>query len=750
MRSHIFFLLLALIGGTNSAIANPFPWLDNSQLWWSTDPNTTPIITQQAVTSTSRPAQANQSLCTLIYLPTDSAATGVEARVQINGTTWAAAHWGTRTPAGPSKYVNAVPAANGAWHKLSVNLATGLSSPVAVGNSISGASWAMFNATGGPARVWWDTSLCTLTANEIGPVFTFPGGNPQTLDTNRLFDAATAYTCSDNKDPSCNVTINAFLSGGLLEGTSTFTYSATDSDGNTSVAVLQVIRQYVPTNRGFAHRDVWLDSNWPVTQTEVADLRNLANFPNTPQDRDLITVTDASQDQAWSSCGSGVATSNCGQRMYGYIVPPVTGTYTFYLSADRSGEFWLNRTGIDQDRSKMQKIAEVLASQTNLYTDLATSTTIPTRTAGGEWNNTTRPGYVSSAFTAGNPIVLTAGKPYFFEALAKNAAGGWQQLRLAWEGVASNPAQANVAFDYIRDQNLAAVASFVDTARPTINLISNPAQHVTGTPYVEKAVCVDNVPIGCIITVTGWGGMSQSNPVAGSYTLTLRATDKAGNTATATRTVTVAANGGFALGSLTLNRWNVPGTGTGAQSKVGQVISTASLIPFTAGPEVAPELSVTTQSFQIVDQNNGDLKGYRLHGFLHPRVSGNHRFWIAGDQDVELYINYDANNNLSDTKLWNNAAELTKVASYCNAATNWSYQYEWYKETCQQSVNINLQVGKVYYIALIGRERYNSDHMAVAWQEPTGGVITTAPPTDRAAANQATWIIPGSVLSPIQ
>jgi hypothetical protein len=753
MRSKVFFTLLALIGSTNCAIANPFPWVGNDRLWWSTDPATTPTLSQQSFGAT-RVVQVGEGICTKVFLPTDSLATGIELRLLKNGSTWIGAHWGNRTPFGDSKYAGSIPLANGGWHKLSVSLANGLSAPIVPGDTITGGGWAMFRNEG-VARVWWDN--CIVGPNEIGPVISFPNGNPLVIGINAAFNAASQYTCTDNKDATCAsipVTINsaALLAGIATVGTYPVAYTATDSDGNTTVAVLQVRVEERPpvANFGFVQRDVWLDSNWGTSQSEVADLTNAANYPNNPSDRDLISVTDASQDQAWTSCGSGVVTANCGQRMYGYIVPPVTGTYTFYLSADRSGEFWLNRNGTAQGRSNMELIGKVLASEANLYTDLPLSTSVPTKTAAGEWNNTTRPGFISSLHTAGRPLVLKAGQAYYFEALAKNASGGWQQLRLAWEGVASNPAQANVPFDYIRSGMLAAVASFRDTALPTINLNGNPFVHTAGTPYVEKAVCVDNVPVGCTITVTSWGGMSQTNPVAGSYTLTLKATDKAGNTATATRTVNVSASGGFVLGSATLNRWNVLGTGTGAQSKVPQVITTASLKPFSATAEVTPELTSSVTNLSIPDQNLGDLKGFRIHALLHPRVSGLHKFWVSGDQDVELYINYDANNNLSDTKLWDSATELTKVASFCNAATNWSYQYEWYKETCQQSVGINLQVGKAYYIAIISRERYNSDHIAVAWQEPAGGVTTTPPPTNPADPNHATWIVPGSVLSPIQ
>lgn len=748
-------LLLAALACDVRAQNPAYPWIAENRLWWNTDPSTTPIVTESAQKAVSRTVLAGEGVCTRLYLPTDSEATSIEMRVLVNGTTWAGAHWGNRTPSGPSKLLGGVPIPNGGWHTLSASLADGLSSAVAPGSTISGSYWAMFRGSE-VVRVWWDT--CASGANQIAPVISFPGGNPHLIATGSVFNAASLYRCTDNKDATCasipvTITPNALSTAAV--GTFPVTYKATDSDGNTATATLQVVIEDRPSpaNMGFVSRDVWLDSNWSVVQTSVQDLRNarragVNTYPASPDGRDLISVTDASQDQPWSSCGRGANTSNCGQRIYGYIIPPVTGTYTFYLSADRSGEFWINRNGTSQVSTNLELIGSVNATETNLYTDLPSATAVPTRIAGGEWNNTARPGYISSFHTASRPLVLTAGRPYYFEALAKNGAGGWQQLRLAWQGTASNPAQPNVPFDYIRSANLAAVASFRDTTVPTINLNGNPVTHTAGTPYTDRATCVDNVPVGCTMSVTAWGGMNQTNPVAGTYTLTLKATDKAGNTATTTRTVTVGAVGGFAMGSATLNRWNVLGTGTGAQAKVPHVITTASLKPFSATAELIPEATSSVTSLSIPNQSLVDLKGFRIHALLHPRVSGVHKFWVSGDQDVELYINYDANNNSSDTKLWNSAAELTKVASFCS--TDFSVQYEWYKQSCQQSADINLQAGKAYYIAIISRERYNSDHIAVAWQEPAGGVKTTPPPTNPADPNQATWIVPGAVLSPIQ
>ena len=115
-----------------------------------------------------------------------------------------------------------------------------------------------------------------------------------------------------------------------------------------------------------------------------------------------------------------------------------------------------------------------------------------------------------------------------------------------------------------------------------------------------------------------------------------------------------------------------------------------------------PEFTVPLTSFQAANYW-GDNYGSRVHGFLAPPVSGNYTFWLASDDNGELWLS----TNASPT-----GARL--IAS----VTGWSDPLQWNKFTSQQSAVIPLQAGQVYYIKALQKEGGGGDHVAVAWQGP--------------------------------
>jgi hypothetical protein len=120
--------------------------------------------------------------------------------------------------------------------------------------------------------------------------------------------------------------------------------------------------------------------------------------------------------------------------------------------------------------------------------------------------------------------------------------------------------------------------------------------------------------------------------------------------------------------------------------------------------------------------NAGDNYGQRLRGYICVPQTGNYTFWIAGDNNCELWISTD------DTP-----AKKVRIA-HITGSTAWAEPRNWTKYTSQQSVAISLQAGKRYYIEALHKENMNGDNLAVGWQLPNG---TLERP------------IPGSRLSPV-
>jgi hypothetical protein len=79
--------------------------------------------------------------------------------------------------------------------------------------------------------------------------------------------------------------------------------------------------------------DTWTGLNSGIT---IADLKggsnNLASFPNKS-----VRLVDLLE-------GPTNVGDNYGSRMRGWLVPPVTGDFVFWIASDDNGEFWLSTT----------------------------------------------------------------------------------------------------------------------------------------------------------------------------------------------------------------------------------------------------------------------------------------------------------------------------------------------------------------------------------------------------------------------
>jgi hypothetical protein len=115
--------------------------------------------------------------------------------------------------------------------------------------------------------------------------------------------------------------------------------------------------------------------------------------------------------------------------------------------------------------------------------------------------------------------------------------------------------------------------------------------------------------------------------------------------------------------------------------------------------------------------NIGNLYGARIRGYLCPPQTGAYTFWIAGDDECELWLSTD-----------DSPANKTKIAYVQGSGLR-----QWNSYPIQQSVAINLVAGQRYYVEVLHKEAWGDDHVSVAWQLPSG--VVEGP-------------IPGSRLSP--
>jgi hypothetical protein len=143
--------------------------------------------------------------------------------------------------------------------------------------------------------------------------------------------------------------------------------------------------------------------------TAVNDLRNNPNYPNNPTGSELLDVFEGPVNWA----------DNYGSRLYGWLTPPETADYTFWMASDDYGEL---RLSTDADPAKAVPIA-----------------TVPGWTNSQEW--TKYPAQKSA------PIKLQAGQKYYIEALMKEGGGG-DNIAVSWQG-GKIAAQAIISAQYV-------------------------------------------------------------------------------------------------------------------------------------------------------------------------------------------------------------------------------------------------------------------------------------------------------------
>ncbi len=123
-------------------------------------------------------------------------------------------------------------------------------------------------------------------------------------------------------------------------------------------------------------------------------------------------------------------------------------------------------------------------------------------------------------------------------------------------------------------------------------------------------------------------------------------------------------------------------------------------VPF----NTAPNLTDAISTFEI-PLNDGSNFATRVSGYVIPPVSGNYTFWLSSDDTGELWLS--TNDNPANKQL------IANIDTYSNFN-------QWDKFASQQSVAIQLEAGKAYYIEALMKEVSGGDHLSVGWRLPDG------------------------------
>ncbi len=193
---------------------------------------------------------------------------------------------------------------------------------------------------------------------------------------------------------------------------------------------------------------------------------------------------------------------------------------------------------------------------------------------------------------------------------------------------------------------------------------------------------------------------SWTNAQAGNYSITALVIDNSNDSVLSVPSNITVNNPIFtctASGTITRDFWaNVTG-------------STVAKIPVNTVPTSTSQLNIFEEPSKA-----GDNFGSRLRGFICPPSTGNYIFWIASDDNSELW--------LSTNDLPANKVKIASVSGYTASR-------QWTKYPSQQSAPINLIEGHKYYIEALHKESTLGDNSAVGWQLPNGALERPIPGT---------------------
>ncbi|RXK59227.1 T9SS type A sorting domain-containing protein [Lacibacter luteus] len=234
-----------------------------------------------------------------------------------------------------------------------------------------------------------------------------------------------------------------------------------------------------------------------ITGGNVSNLTSNANYPNNPSVTGSVNLFEAP-----SNIGN-----NIGVRIYGYICPPVTGTYYFWVAADNAGELWLSTTSFSVNKVRIA------------YTSKATKAR--------QWNASTSQKSVA--------IPLVAGIKYYVEALMKESTGN-DNLAVGW----SKPGQSSSAPSEVIPGSSLSRDLVSDIEAPSVpsGLAAN---FITTSSYVLAWLpSVDNIAVTGYDVYRNGVKLNSTTLIAPSYSvtglapnttynMTVRAKDAAGN-----------------------------------------------------------------------------------------------------------------------------------------------------------------------------------------------------------------------------
>ncbi len=218
-------------------------------------------------------------------------------------------------------------------------------------------------------------------------------------------DGESADVDIDSKDGLITVSYNPATALAVGAHTASLTFSSGGADSVTdwgfSIPTIYSREGDVPTE---AQGGLTVREYHGIGTTSIATLKAQAKFPDTPDVAAIAPYFEWPQSGDIEVNPPGNVRDNYGWHLSGYIHPPETGEYIFFVATDDNSELWLST---DSDPANAKKIAQE-----------------------STWHGVRQ--YVPQGQEETSaPVFLEKGKVYFIECFAKEGGGG-DNMAVAW------------------------------------------------------------------------------------------------------------------------------------------------------------------------------------------------------------------------------------------------------------------------------------------------------------------------------
>ena len=300
------------------------------------------------------------------------------------------------------------------------------------------------------------------------------------------------------------ITVSYTPAAGLAVGphTASLTFSSGGADSVTdwgfSIPTIYSREGDVPTE---AQGGLTVREYHGIGTTSIATLKAQAKFPESPDVAAIAPYFEWPQSGDIEVNPAGNVRDNYGWHLSGYIHPPETGEYIFFVATDDNSELWLST---DSDPANASKIAQE-----------------------STWHGVRQ--YVPQGQEETSaPIFLEKGKAYFIECFAKEGGGG-DNMAVAWslpsdEGADVEAGGLPISGEYLSpftwtgpetpELGATAPAGVTNSTDFTVKATINNGQNVKVAEFTKLEVGGKDILGDAEVTLGGFPARSVSTPLA--------------------------------------------------------------------------------------------------------------------------------------------------------------------------------------------------------------------------------------------